>query len=382
MNVLGGAEKPHFYNIVEGVAITGKAAYEDALSSGVDPTDIVPLADVLSGESKPLNQVDRLHVDDWQRSDHISWGKWLLGAASVRLTRQVMYNAYEAGLGPEPQRIYLKSRNAAEPHFKNISHFYQEIGADQSLKKYEYDHWTFGELIQRIKTLADEMAEQGLRPTVEQFDKLAQQGLCPRPERMTRRLTGWTFGELIDMTGYPQVQTWDDDRFLEWGIKFTEANGRLPYGGGIIAIARRFRGPSERTIANKYGGILAYQNKVIEVYEAQQKQKSEERRKKLDVIELAQEHGELPECVADQSDQASMIQIAARVWLLQALLPDLSLTQQDSAARLESTSAFLARIRQHGRHLTPAHIEVMASQIGVFDDIWPPDDSYLEYLQV
>lgn len=366
------------YDTQRQTAVVGAAAYEQALEAGVYPDELVSISEMLL-QPAPTRTETRLPVDDWSREDYIAYGKWLLDAASPKLTHKILQTSYDLGLGPEPQRLYRKDRSIDQPRFKGYAGFYREIGALESVKRGEYSDWDLKTTLKYVERQAVKVADDGIRPTVDVFENLAKNGRGPNNDRI-KRLTGLPYGKLLDLVGYPEPRAWTLDDYIDWGVRFTIANDRIPYHGGIVKLARTFRGPSEMAIHRRFGGIMSFQTLVMERYEQLQKEQAEKATQIHERLKLDVESHKLPAELLELPDEDA-VKIAARCWLVQHILRDTAHDALPKSVR-ESNSGFKNYIQKYNPSVTDADIETTASTLGVFDYLWPPQEKFKSYLKV
>lgn len=382
-SVMSTPEAERFmFDTMAGSLIIGEAAYAESIEAGTHPYDIVDVSAILTGEAETQVEVEPLEVEDWQPKDYIAYGKWLLSVLpdNYRLKHKTLQLAYKHGFGPEPQRIYRKDKRTSQPRFNGYADFYMQIGATESVKKGLHDHMTFTDAMDYVKKECQKIAQRGVRPTAEYFLQLASEGKGPA-QKAIKRITGKPYGKLIDMAGYPEPRAWSNEDYVEWGVRFTIANDRLPYHGGIRQLSKRFRGPSDASIARRFGGILSYQTEVEAAYRRHVEEKEYILQAKLDDIKLGIEDGTIPSTILDETDQEKLLITAGKLAIVHKVLDGITPKQALTIARIKSTDAFVNGLLKRAPKLTKADIEVVALGLGVFDDLWPCDD-YKEYLKI
>lgn len=354
--------------------VLGDAAFQDAIDSGVHPSDIVALAeklDTIDHQDKVMPD-ERANVEGWTKQDYISFGKWITSTVPGTPRSRHVDRAYELGLGPEPQRIYRKDRTINEPRFKGFGDFFEQVGAEGAIHRFKYDHMTFGDVMKYIRTNADRLASAGRRPTVVAFEELAKSGKGPSQE-VAKRITNQSMGKLIDMAGYPVYENWTDDDYVEWGVEFMIVNDRVPYYGALRFLSSKFRGPSDRGISNRFGGIIAFQNVVLEAYDQRMKREQRVLSRKLDDIQIDTENGLLPDGLIVEGDIPATLAKTGRARLVFKFLPDLPPHKASELINMKSPDAFVKSLCRKAEKVTQAHVETVALALGIFDDIWPPE---------
>jgi hypothetical protein len=369
-----------YFDLAEALLIVGNNAYETAIEFGASPNDLRPLAEVLTHpEIEITTRPERLDVNFWSVDDYISYGKWLMGAAEIKLSQKLLQRTYELGLGPEPQRLYRKDRSIAQPRFKGLSGFFKAVGSLESGLRLQYDGWSLARTLEYVKIVAQEVAESGKRPTVEAFNDRAKANQGPSNE-VVRRLFGHPFGRLLDMAGYPEPKHWSDQDYIDWGVRFFEANGRLPYHKGITTLSKNYRGPSEHGIARRFGGIWSFQT---EVERALKEAESAEEALIQELELLAASDPHFKEFIEGLEDRQLKKMVYAKYVMVRRLLQhdvkDETLLNQCIKSTTPSFCAYLLGRRKDKK---ASDLEELASRLGVFDILWPPDREYLEYLNV
>lgn len=371
----------YLFNTATGELLVGQAAVGQHIEIGGDPSDLTPLKDLLESRDKIDGSYPRLDARDWPVNHYVDLGKWLLDVTDPPLRSRMLFRAYELGIGPDPQRIYRPERGSKLPRFNNFGEFYDAIGAQGVRRKGRYSDWSFTRTMKYIDENAQEAVTTGIRPTVAYFHNLWEAGNGPSVEVMQKG-TGNSVGRLLDMAGWPEVMHWDEERYIDWGVKFTLANGRLPYYEGIRILSAKRRGPSHPSIHRNFGGIKPYKKLVKDAVDLELIRREKEHTQKIAEIDENLNSGALPlDAVIHDLPATELLRIIAQYKIATKLLPNATPHTKREIATSKKPNTFVKRLQEIEPHLSEARIEIAADSLGVFSDIWPFDD-YLDYLKV
>lgn len=375
------SEINYYFDLNERSIIVGEQAAIDSLERGVHIKDLVPFSELGSVELESImHNSEHLDVDDWDRQDYIVYGKWLLSASQTPLTHRLLHNAYVLGIGPEPQRIYRKDRATSKPRFNGYREFYKIVGSDESMMKGSFDSWDFSKSLKYVRTIADNSARNGIRPTTKHFEELAAESKIPKRETLLRT-AGTSYAKLLDMCGYPRPKIWEIEDFLEWGLKYYETNnGKLPDLSGIQELSKKFRGPSASSVTRRFGGIWSFQNAVETEVKKRESVMADMQSIKQRAVEDEINRGLVPEFIQNHNDEITKNKLFSRLLIVRRLFPSIDEPTFEKILAIEKDNDFITRIIQKSKS-SRADIETLALRLGIFEDLWPSDTSYLEYMR-
>lgn len=356
-----------------GDQLIGEAAisYRQEESS---PGDLVPLYELLD----PNSGITFDHTDDekesmrsWEQSDYKVFGMWvlkLLESSSERkphLTSKVLSRLYELGIGPHYNDYFQRGG------FDNLAEFQEVIGAPITYSpKGRFDHWTTKDFIDYARTVE---ASVGGKPTKQDYATAAEQSVdAPSLYVINQRMS---IRELNEDLGYPDTRAWEDDDYIDYGVRVAEVNGI-----GAISIvplqvlSARKRGAGYARIVVRFNdSIDEYRSRVIERLQ----KKAEAKRAKASGYREKVKNGQLPTVYADLPDE-QLIQQAAGYELIKHMAPHTSNDRIIKIAATTGTKKFMTSINGLRESITPGDVEIEADILGVYDDIWPLDYSYLK----
>jgi hypothetical protein len=226
----------------------------------------------------------------------------------------------------------------------------------------------------------------GGKPRPEDYDTYAKSD--PRaPRHYYMKLVRGGIRNLNEQLGYPNLQTWDHDEYIDFGAKFVEVNGAdLLTTTAFDVLHASGRGPGRRLIRKKFGGWETYKEKVLEAAAERSETLEMDRTAKLESYKKLIEKGALPEGFASL-DEDELLHRAARHMLIDKInkiVGECMPPGRHARALTVSTMrgfVFMLLRQGEGVGLTAGRIELEASLLGVYDDLWPADQ-YKTYLKV
>jgi hypothetical protein len=366
----------------------GRLALNTEIGHVLNDTDnknrVLRLGDLISDLTIVLipGAYRELDVSSWDmHDDYIPYGRWLsmiLGKREGRrqLNRDDLNRAYLLGVGPHSRRISRRSR------FGSLGNYYEACEFTDTHRAGKYSDWIKADYVAYARNVA---AELGRRPSEDQLYDLISKGLDgPSPHVMSSSGYG-TFGDIFEIAGYPNVRKWDDDDFIDWGVKFMLANnGHIPTSAKFRKLSEqnKHRGPSLRAVIDHFDKLSIFQQRVQIAYDARIEKIEYERDYKLWKIGEAVESGALPTYIAEETDsEVEQISLAARYLVIKKLLPQATEVMIRDAVKTVHVDSFVKAIQRIDPAIKRGEIEVTAVQLDVFDDIWPMDD-YMQYLKI
>ena len=377
--------KPYF-DLENGEVLIGREDRQRYVrEAGAGAVRVVELGPLLRDPTPYLNLslVSYEEVDSagWPRDRLKEFGAWLTRTvAPPRTTRErhlntsVLSNACFLGLGPEAMSYRRE--------FGGYGNFYAEIKAKKTLQRGAFDEWSIEDFVNYIKKSGKDR-----RPTRAELEARSDRDSAkPRPSLMHNRfLEQGGFNKLLELAGYPVIESWTERDFIDWGIKFMEANdGQVPGTDEFSYLSQKKQGPSARVIYTRFVKMTDYQAELIAAYgEVLREARALEQMKLACIVEDIQAGRIEPEVFDGPADSiealverlSSREAIAryARYRVLRAVKPDML---PDAKIRIS--------VNEDGQNITsainsrydvlPGEIESAALCEGVFDDLWPMDD--------
>jgi hypothetical protein len=424
-------KKQHFFDLSNGEVLQGKADLNNYMKGGAETSRIVKLGHLLRNgvSSEPEAPYERLDVSEWSDDKFRQFGRWLSKVVDPpneishsHLSTTVLDNAKALGVGP--------SRRAIRQTFVTVSLFYQEIGESDAHYVGLFKDWDLDDFVKHIKNVG------GIkRPTTADLKAVSNSNpKYPKPDYM-RTLFKEIGGlrTLFELAGYPVIDLWDKEDYVDWGVKFMEANnGMVPSSRMADYLSTKKKGPSGSSIRNHFDYIRVYQDEVINTYQESQLEKKQVETRKLDMLVFDLRNGKVPmeifkqngedassnityanelntenlasfnqtimgqkaeNIVLDVCNQIGRQEAIRRYAMLKVLLDAVPYASRSTHINLVRRSSqktggtFIAHIK-HRYDICPGTIENAALTLGFFDDIWPMkkyleslklDDGYLDY---
>lgn len=369
MSVESVSEQPaHYFDVMSGQLFIGAAVVDAHIEAGGNPADVHQLSALLM--NKPLIEAGTyglLDVEDWTREDYLIYGRWLIDIvkpAGGDISANVIMQASRLGVGPTVKRF------EAEKRFGTLSKFYVELGNNPHYTRGLFDDWSQSDYIDYASRVAE---SYGGKPTSEVFRQFSFDFEGPSPQIIRAKFG--SIKSLLERIGYPNIESWDEADYVDWGVNLLLANdGKKLNRISLDYLSKMKRGPSARTIVNHFGYLSHYKKLVLDAYDIELARRNKHMQERLESIGSEIDDGTLPESlfwkVADVADQ---IQRFAQFKLARFLLPDLPQKVLVSIGSSNNAS-FISDIREQDPRLTGGQIETTAVNLGLFDDIWPFDD--------
>lgn len=369
----------YFFNTMNGSLLVGQTAVEAELESGSNPADIVSLAELLTQNDRMVGPKDfePMPRDAWDRTLDVAAIRWLHGVVSQNnsgqcISEEVITRAGYMGLVPRVH--YFRSKPGG------LAGLYAEAGLKGTRNRNLISAWTTRDFISYIDGLTKDLRH---KPGYDDLVNASQASAKnPSPEQIVRKF-GASLPQLFELAGYPDIKSWTEEDYIDWGVRFMFANdGKLPTSRSMAILSSRHRGPHYKSIYDNIGSLVHYQKLVQEKYELEMNYREQVAKERIEQIELEIEDGTYPRALFEQGETSkAKIAIYARYRLLQYLLPSLEEKYKKQNAKIQRPDWFVGAIQRANPALSAGQIETTASTLGLFDDIWPMDD-YMDYLKV
>jgi hypothetical protein len=198
----------------------------------------------------------------WSKEECIKYGRWLIElvektTGEPQLDEEIINRADQLGIGLSSHR--LKKR------FRNLANFYINLGEVNARFTRIYKDATLDDFAARVAELGERL---GKKPTVDDIDKERNGNKAfPSQEMMAAR--GFTYRQVLDRAGWPDINNWTLEDHEMYGFKFMLANeGKEPTQLAWDYLSKLKRGPSAALMRYKYeGGFTEYKNRVKSRFE-------------------------------------------------------------------------------------------------------------------
>ncbi len=365
------ASKPEFYfDMGEGRLVVGQIAIEACIEAGADPLDLVPLDALLTAKARLVSAKDfpTMPYDEWEATMDIPFAQWLHNLTMVSENQRpiseeiVTRTGY---LGLSPRLNYFKSRE------RGFSGLYADAKIEGVRTRDLFKTWTKDDFVKYVNKLA---RKKGDKPTYEDLLAAATKVGNPHPAIISRR-----FGNvltLFELAGYPDIKSWSREDFIDWGVRFMEANdGRVPTAPSMAQLSKKHRGPHYSTIydSDEFSSLLDYQTEVMKAFEAKIQSEILLRDKLLEELRDAIDDPSLTNLLMDAQSEDEALAIFAR-YKVASLAVDDRRSRELTFCRNSNPNRFVSNLLRINSGLSAAKIEILASRQGVFDFIWPMDN--------
>lgn len=274
-----GPAKPHLYevpredkndiseqihiDIINGTYILGGIALGEYLEAGGHPADVVPLAKALVDESIQLPEKrHRAGRNSFDREAAITDGRFLVNLVhsydpEASVSARLMERAYSLGvIKHSPSQVRKPST------FGSYLAFQEAVGEENQTVRRRFDNFSFDDLVEHVQRVGQ---EEGCKPTVEIFDKRAEERDEPSSTVIRRLIAPKSFFELYEAAGYSETtHHWSNERIELVGVSYIWANeGRVPSARALNSLKRRGLSPTQHSAYGRYGTLSNYQDSVI-----------------------------------------------------------------------------------------------------------------------
>jgi hypothetical protein len=400
----------HYFDISNGEVLVGENEQQVYAAQHDNPELIVPLGNLLRQtiESLPYEHYDQADCNEWNEDQFKQFGTWILSILPPpesnyqRVINMSVFNqANKLGVGPSAHDIIRT--------FNSLSNFYKEIRAENVLAKNQFDDWTIDDFISYLKYVGGDK-----RPEISDIRRLSRQDPShPSWKIINDRFKNiGGFRKIQELAGYTVVRLWDRDDFIDWGVKFMEANdGKMPTVTMLDYFSTLQRGPTAVTIYSNFDNIPSYREEIERKYNESQQDKKEAEETLIGKINDDLLSGRVPEELFSSADnEISEINCSVRfdttcssadtaLFSKESPLPKIlnklgieelfarygkysilcevapgmtKDTKISIACGVGSDRSFESLIRRHHR-IPLGDIEYAGLTLGVFDYVWPLD---------
>jgi hypothetical protein len=366
----------HYFDVSNGTVLEGKQFLEIYLRSGADPENIKKLSDLLRDSSRDIRIGDYPVADtiDWTNERYKRYGRLLSRIVDNpsrpterKLNQKIINRARALGLGPASWTI----REA----FGSLSNFYEESELTNTYRRGNFDDLTVEDLVKHVRKVGQKL---GRRPRKADFINASQRNVnCPSFDYMYGRFEGnGGVGTLIELAGWPVINNWETQDYIDWGIKLLDANGNAPKALEIYYLSKKDKGPSIKPIEKYFGSLLNFQDSVKKEHDARKIASEEAKAEKIDTLITRLQSGTIPEELFEGADSEQDILIRfAKYSVLEYLSSHWNEeTKVNICTDTYKDQNYIRSIRRSNNALSAGDIEHAALILGHFDDIWPMDN--------
>ena len=355
-----------WFDTLEGKFIVGEAAYSQSVEQS-SPGQILPLKELLDTDSFPhgLNDFEKSPLSEWSRERLIELAAWTFQVINQgepkprRLQLQHMQRLFILGQGPDMRKNRLVG---------SMGELRTEIGDERGRDNHYYDSLSSRDIMRMALKLSTKL---GRKPTKYDYDADA---ILNRKFIMRRF---GSVGKLNELIGFLNVHAMTPEDFVDWGARLARAEGpQAITRERIKELSRLKRGPSQTTIYKYFGSWGNFESQVLDQYALELTVLENHRTQKLAEYHTLLSIHELPDMLA-QRNEDELLQFGARYTLAKHLLrhrPDAHAAAQQIATSQDVP--FVSCVRRIDATLTAAYIETEALIMDVYDEIWPPINTF------
>jgi hypothetical protein len=221
--------------------------------------DIVPLGTMLNLKPSQTTSLgyERHQYPEWQTNDYISYGHWTIRiieaqTAAKRVVRDHFQNMYHLGLGP--------SRKSIEEQFGTFIDFKVAINSPVNKTQGLYEHWQLSDYVEYALELATRVDG---KPLESDYQSAFHRGEGPSPAMIFQ--IGESITGLNARLRYPNIHSWTEEDFIQWGVRTLRANQGTGLTSRLIdQLSKQHLGPSCSTVVTHFGKLATFQRLIWE----------------------------------------------------------------------------------------------------------------------
>ena len=385
-----------YFNVQGGTLLVGQLAVMADIAAGAHPADIRSLPELLAGPERivgpkvfepiPYIKPDTVeegaaekttNIKKWDGSEDVITAKWLHGVVKQYSPEKVLSEEViiRAGyLNLLPRIKYFKSRDGG------LVGLYRDAKLENTRTRSLFDHWTTEDYVNYIRKLAQ---KKGDKPSGNDIEAASRQVGNPSVNQICGRFG--RLGTLLELAGYVHVLGWSRDDFIDWGVRFMEANdGKLPNSRTMAILSVRHLGPSFKSIYERddFESMYDFQTECIFAYERKMQYKKQLRETQLEEIyALLPNDKILNALAAGATNEQDLIRLFAKYKLVREYESYTPKKEIIRTCRAKSSKGLVSLIMRSTEDVTAADIETQAEILGLHDTIWPMS-GYLQNLNV
>lgn len=374
---------PIYYDLINGYILIGEKGVAKHLAAGGDLKELRNLKDLLEDNDLDAGgyKFDSEQYANWGRDDYIKYGQWLSGVIDPHtkvarsLTVRILERASMLGLGPSPYVI------RGGRFYNKISEYQKDLGLARIIRRNHYSAWTLETAVEHIEKVG---AEEDCKPSIPILEKRLSEGKDEPTPRILRGVIGpLSLNKLYELAGYIDTRGWDNPRYLEWGVRYIDANGEIPTAWSMNTLSKQNKGPSSNGAITHFGSVGKFQRELVEFYERETQRRQTERHRTLREILEQRVGNTLPRQLFSEAQSEEDILIRyTKYKILDDLFPTIV---GGIKIRLSSTgqvgNSFIAIVAQFSEDF-PGHLidemKARSKEIGTFNQIFPEDLAHLK----
>jgi hypothetical protein len=335
---------------------------------------LVPLVDLI--EARQLDFPTDTYGENahivWSREQMLEVGRWVMTLIEVDGQPQPLRERHMRRLR---SLGYGAAMSAIRTEFDGFIPFKEELGSPFRSSHGRFDHWT---LTNYIKLAAELAARLGRKPESPDYVAAFEADECPSSQTIDKHTGG--FGKLHEYIGYPDIRGSDNDQLVSWGVRALRANIATGIPPELIdGLSRLKRGPSVRTIVNRFDAVSAFQVKVEQELIRQNAEHAQQRADKLDRYSWYVADDLLDIHCLDEDERLLIAGGLRR--LVDHFLPDIDENTKRDLAQLPPDDFIKSLLYEYSFNkrdlrrptIQAGHVEEYAIRLGIYEDIWPLD---------
>lgn len=362
----------HWIDLRKGDLLVGSDAYDQRMSEIPDGReDVRPLAEILLAKEF---DIDTSAIEPYPKARRFTeeecraQGAWVLNIVrqvdpEMSITNTHLQRSHHLGLTANHRTIVTHTGGS-------IWALREKLNAPRFAPFGSFSDWTVDQFVDNAKLLAQEL---GRTPQLHDFRKWAREGKGPSERAIIEFFPGRMRG-LSERLGKPNIRSWDEEDYVEWGARFMQANdGLSPTVVTSQIIAGRGLGPTHRTThINFPGGFKAFKTRSEERYELQladyedRVSDNDPALKDLATL-LSEQDAQLPD---------RPLELLARYQVMRECLAELTPAAVAQLTFATQKKDIVNVIRKKDPSISAGRIEVIAVGLDWYDEIWPsyPED--------
>jgi hypothetical protein len=351
-----------------GAQLAGAIAVEEQIEA-LGP-DVIPLHEAITNEDIPLPERKLPDTSDWTPEDCQEWGRWAVGVLReakppVAFNRTHARRLRAIGAGPVTRQLGPFTEFRAGLGVKIIPEGAAHA-RNTARERPEFFKWPTNRFVRYASYVAERV---GRRPRATDYDAYSDR----QPSAWAIRMRFGSVAALNEYIGYPNYAEWQPADYIEYGVRFIKANSYdtdifVPHFFDVAA--QNERGPWRDRAAKVFNSWGEYKMAVLKAYHSERAQKTKHYRALMDI-------GRLPEAFRDLT--AGQLDQAAAIYLVIAgSAINISESERVDIALTTPIAELLPKLKKHKKTLTQNSLIATATQIGIYDDLFPPP--YAQYL--
>ena len=281
---VGSLALRNFFNDLANIEPDTKKLFIELSPQDSETREIMELTEVLLNPNVPLSS-RKLSPRSLELTteETIARGRWLgalMAQSEVQtaLTPAIIRRASKLGI--------INSYDTLVRKFENGFAGFREAIESEPPRSGRFDSWMVKDFVLDVLKTAKENGTKPNKRILKERSKLNPDK--PSPQIMVGRFG--TLDTLYELSGYSNPDLWEEQDYIDWGIKFIMANARAPLGRDMNLLSKRGVAPASGTFSNHFGSLKKYKTEV----EVKHAYKLFQRQQQLRDITARIESGQLP----------------------------------------------------------------------------------------